>query len=133
MNVLRTALVSMLVVGLNTSAFAGDLAASIARAAEEQAQQQQPAGDTGSGAMKGLGAAIFAGGLAMMLYGFLASQEFGTEDVEKLARGRTGVGIAGAGVAAAGGALMIAADRRGNATALRVGGGGVTLAQRVTW
>jgi hypothetical protein len=132
MNVLRTALVSMLVLGLSTSAFAGDLAASIARAAEEQAQQQ-PVGNGGTGAMKKLGAAIFAGGLAVMLYGFLASQEFGTEDVEKLARGRTGIGIAGAGVAAAGGALMIAADRRGGATALRVGGGGVTLAQRVTW
>jgi hypothetical protein len=133
MNALRTGLALLLVMGLSTSAFAGDLAASIAKAAEEQAQQQQPAGSTGGGAMKGLGAAVFAAGLGMMLYGFLASQEFGTEDVEKLARGRTGIGVAGAGVAAAGGALMIAADRRGPSTALRVGNGGVTLAQRVTW
>ena len=65
MRVIRTVVAGILVAGLSTSAFAGDLEKSIAKAAEPAETRSQHKG--GSTTLTAAGAGLFAGGLAVGL------------------------------------------------------------------
>ena len=73
MRIVRTGLIAVLIVGLASSSFAGDLRQSVAAAA---AQQQIPQTSTpgSSKAIAWAGGALFAGGMAIGLFAFMNNQ-----------------------------------------------------------
>ena len=136
MRLARPLIVSLLIVGLSTSAFAGDLRDSIDRAAAQPA----PPAQAGSGSMKMdkgyliSGASLFVAGMAMTVYGFLHTNggEFVSGEVSK--ESNTALGAAGLGVAAAGGAILfLGAQRAKKAPSLTFGPKGFKVAKQLTW
>ena len=72
MRTFRPVVASLLILGLSTSAFAGDLAKSIAKAAQ---QEQTPSRKSGSSkALIYTGAGMFIGGMTVGLYAFINNQ-----------------------------------------------------------
>jgi len=144
MKSIRTGVVVLLVVGLAAPAFAGDLASSIAKAAERAGSPgslgsnvEQEEARTGRGSSKGLvwtGSALFAGGMAVGLFAFIKNQngsyaEFGEADAVNKK-----VGAAGLAAAFAGGTLVFLGSHRAKrAPSVTVGPGRVGVAKRLSW
>jgi hypothetical protein len=141
MKSIRTGVVVLLVVGLAVPAFAGDLASSIATAAERAGSPgssvEQEEARTGRGSSKGLvwtGSALFAGGMAVGLFAFIKNQngsyaEFGEADAVNKK-----VGAAGLAAAFAGGTLVFLGSHRAKrAPSVTVGPGRVGVAKRLSW
>jgi len=127
----RVLIAWVLVVGLSTSALAGDLSSSIAKAAEQQAAAQKPKIEKTYAV---LGGAMFAAGLALATYGFLHTKggEFVSGEVSKESNtklGATGLAIAGAG----GAVLYLGSQKSKKSAAVSVGDGRVALSKRVSW
>ena len=100
MRALRTAVATLLVIGLSTSAFAGDLEKSIANAAQQEAARSQESGR--SKAIMAAGTGLFVVGMAVGLYAFMNNTngefaEFGEANAVKKQLGAAGVGAAFAG------------------------------------
>ena len=138
MRILRSGLVAVLVMGLASPSFAGDLRESVAKAAQQQ--QQTPPPPSRSGGSKGLvwtGGLMFAGGMAVGLFAFINNQngeftEFG-EKGEADAVNKA-LGAAGIGTAFAGGLLMYTGSRRAQRLpTVVVGRDGLRVAKRFTW
>lgn len=139
MNIVRSIVVSALIVGLGTPAFAGELAATAAKAAQrEAARAEAQATQTVSTPMprKYLwpGVAMLVGGLASGLYLFMNNQngdfpgpdEYGA--TEKVAGG---VALA---TAFAGGAVLYLGQRQSrNASVVTFAPGAVTVSNRISW
>ena len=110
MRALRTALAALLVLGVATSAVAGDLEKSIAKAAQQEETRSQKNG--GSKALVAAGSGLFVGGMAVGLYAFINNKngkfaEFGEANaVNKKA------GTAGLATAFGGGVLMFLGSHR---------------------
>jgi hypothetical protein len=130
MRLFRIGVAWLLVFGLGTSAFAGDLRESIAKAAEEQAQQQQAKVPN---AYLWPGAVLFTVGMSMVVYGFLHTSggEFVSGEVSK--ESRTELGGAGLAVAGIGGAVLFLGSRARRAPSITVAPGRVTLSKHVSW
>ena len=131
MNVFRIGVAWLLVFGLSTAAFAGDLRESVARAAFGQEQSQ---GGKIPAATLWSGTALFATGMAMAVYGFLHTNggEFVSGEVSK--ESKTSLGGVGLAVAGAGGAILFLGSQRAKrAPSIAVGPGRVTLAKHVSW
>jgi hypothetical protein len=114
MRVVRTGLVAVLVVGLASPSYAGDLRQSVASAAAQQQTSQTPTSG-GSKAMTWAGGALFAGGMAMGLYSFMNSKngeftEFG-ENGEANSTNKQ-LGATGISLAFVGGLMMYAGTHR---------------------
>ena len=69
MRALRTAIAALLVIGMTSSAFAGDLATSIAKAAQQEEARPQKSGS--AKVLMYTGAGLFVGGMAVGLLAFL--------------------------------------------------------------
>jgi len=130
MRPLRTFVAWLLVLGLSSSTFAGDLKESIAKAAEEQAKQQQPRIAT---AYLWPGALLFTAGMSMAVYGFLHTSggDFVSGEVSK--ESKTALGGAGLAVAGLGGAILFLGSRANRAPSITVAPGRVTLSKQVSW
>ncbi|HMF96234.1 MAG TPA: hypothetical protein VKE96_18150 [Vicinamibacterales bacterium] len=133
MRLARPMIASLMILGLSTSGFAGDLQDSIARAAQqpETAKSEAPKIEK---AYLIPGAALFVAGMSMAIYGFLHTSggEFVSGEVSK--ESKTGLGAAGLGVAAAGGAvLFLGAKRAKNAPSLTFGAKGFKVSKQVAW
>ena len=131
MRVLRIGVTSLLVVGLSTSAFAGDLQASIAKAARQQAQ-------TGHGPMpKGYvwaGGALFAGGIGAAFYGFLHNQHTGYPTYGEATATNVQLGSAGIVAATVGGTLLFLGQRKARSSpSLTFGPDRVTVSKQLSW
>lgn len=134
MTTLRVLVIWVLVAGLSTSAFAGDLQTSAARAARDEAQQQQSERTTMPKAYLIPGAALFIGGMAMAFYGFLHTKggDFVSGQVSK--ESKTELGGAGLAVAGLGGALLfVGAQRSKTSASVALGPRGVTVSKRISW
>lgn len=135
MNGIRTGVVALLVVGLATPAFAGDLASSVARAAERSVHQEarQPQKES-SKALIWTGGALFAGGMAVGLFAFIKNQngsysEFGEADATNKK-----VGAAGLAAAFAGGTLVFLGSHRAKRLpSVTAGAGQLGVAKRLSW
>jgi hypothetical protein len=134
MRPLRTAVAALLVLGLATSAFAGDLQQSVAKAAQQQPPTQQKAPSKGpSKALVWTGAALFVGGMTFGLYSFINNTngrfaEFGEANaVNKKA------GAAGLATAFGGGVLMFLGSHRSNSPSVTIGAGGVKVSKQISW
>lgn len=129
MRSVRICVVSLLIFGLSTSAFAGDLRESIAKATDEQAPSQRRAIPK---AYLWTGTTLFVGGMAAGLYGYLNNKngefpEFG----EANSTNRT-LGTAGLVTAFIGGTVLFLGERRGSPS-VTFAPGKMTVAKTVKW
>ena len=138
MRTLKTLIAFLLIFAMSSSTFASDLHEAIAKAAAS-AEQAQPAPPRSDAPMpKGylwLGSALFAGGLATGLYGFLNNSngsfpEFGEATSTNVAMGATGLAVAFAG-----GAILFLGKKKanGSTTSIALGPRQLTVSKRLTW
>jgi len=131
MKLFRIAVAWLLVFGLSTAGFAGDLRESIAKAASQQTEQSStriPAPCLWTGG------ALFVAGMTMALYGFLHTNggEFVSGQVSK--ESRTTLGGLGLAAAGAGGAILFyGAHRAKAAPSIAVGPGTIAVAKQIGW
>jgi len=128
----RTAVTALLVLGLSTSGFAGDLEKSIAKAAQQADTQSQKTG--GSKAAVWAGAALFVGGMAVGLTSFINNKnghfaEFGEADAVNKHLGAVGLGAAFAG----GVLIFLGSHQAKRSPSVTVGPGQVTVSKRLSW
>jgi hypothetical protein len=132
MRLARPLIASLLIVGLSTSAFAGDLKDSIDRAAQPETAP--------SGSMKMdkaylvTGASLFVVGMSMAIYGFLHTSggEFVSGQVST--ESKTALGGAGLAVAGAGGAILYwGAHKAKRAPSLTFGPKTFKVSKQLTW
>lgn len=132
MRVLRVLVAWSLISGLSTpAALAGDLPTSIAKAAEQEAQAQPTRIDK-----KYLwpGSALFVGGMALAVYGFLHTKggDFVSGEVSK--ESKTEIGGAGLTLAGLGGAVLyLGSQHAKRAPSITVGAGRITVSKHVSW
>jgi hypothetical protein len=131
MRALRMAVAALLVVGLATSAFAGDLQQSVANAAQQPSPPPRTPSKGPSKALVWTGAALFVGGMTFGLYSFINNggfSEFGEANaVNKKA------GAAGLATAFGGGVLMFLGSHRSNSPSVTIGAGGVKVSKQISW
>lgn len=132
MSAWRAVVVTAVILGMSTAAFAGDLQQSADKAAQEQARAKPKQMDK---AFLVPGVTLFAVGMSMALYGFLhttGGSDFVSGQVTK--ESNTGLGAAGLAVAAGGGAvLFLGSERARTAASVTVGAGRITVAKRLSW
>jgi hypothetical protein len=132
MRLARPLIASVIVLGLSTASFAGDLQDSIARAAQQQAQS--PSAPKMDKAYVVPGAALFVAGMSMAVYGFLHTSggEFVSGEVSK--ESKTGLGAAGLALAGVGGGILfLGAERARHAPSISVAPDRFTVTKRVAW
>lgn len=128
----RTAVTALLVIGLSTSAVAGDLEKSIANAAQQEAARSQK--DGGSKAIVAAGTGLFVVGMAVGLYAFMNNTngkfaEFGEANAVNKKLGAAGVGSAFAG----GMLIFLGHNRAKHAPSVSLGPGQVTVSKQLSW
>jgi hypothetical protein len=130
MRPLRTGLAWLLILGLSSSAFAGDLKDSIAKAAEEQAQQPKT---TIPKPYLWSGAALFVAGMSVAVYGFLHTNggEFVAGQVST--ESKTELGAAGLAIAGAGGAILFLGSKANRAPSITMAPGRMTVSKHIAW
>jgi len=132
MRALRTVVAALLVLGLSTSGFAGDLEKSIAKAAQQADTQSQKT--SGSKALVWAGAALFVGGMAVGLSSFINNKngqfsEFGEANAVNKKRG-----AAGLATAFGGGVLIFLGSHQANRSpSVTVGPGQVKVSKQLSW
>ena len=137
MRILNIVVVSWLVVGMSASAFAGDLHAAIANAAKEQTSQQQTSPGENGPIPKGylwLGSALFVGGMAVALNGFLNNSNGAFPEFGEATSTNVRIGAAGLAAAFAGGAVLFIGKRQASSSpSVTFGARRVTISQRLSW
>ena len=133
MKALRTALASLLILGLSTSAFAGDLAASIAKAAQ---QEQTPSRKSGSSkALIYTGAGMFIGGMTVGLFAFINNTNGDFAEFGEANAVNKKLGSAALCIAFAGGALVYLGHSRAakSMPAVTVAPGQLKVFKKISW
>jgi hypothetical protein len=134
MRALRTGIVALIVIGLATSAFAGDLQQSVANAAQQpQPQSQRPPSKGTSKALVWTGAALFVGGMTFGLYSFINNKNGGFAEFGEANAVNKKAGAAGLATAFGGGVLMFLGSRQSNSPSVTVGIGRVSVSKQVSW
>jgi hypothetical protein len=134
MRLFRIGLTCLLIFGLSTATFAGDLQKSIANATQTTPQQSgnPPKIDK---AYLWPGAALVAGGMTMALYGFLHTSggEFVTGGV--VDESNTALGVSGCVVAGAGAGLLFFGSKKAakSVPSVTFARGGVKVVKKVSW
>ena len=133
MKTLRTALATALILGLSTSAFAGDLAASIAKAAQQEETRTRKSGS--AKLLVYTGAGMFIGGMTVGLMAFMNNTngefaEFGEANAVNKELGATGLCIAFAG-----GALVYLGYTRAakSVPSVTVAPGQMKVSKKISW
>ena len=131
MKALRTALAALLVLGLTTSAVAGDLEKSIAKAAQQEETRSQK---QGSKALVVAGSGVFVGGMALGLYAFINNKNGDFAEFGEANAVNKKLGAAAVGAAFGGGLLMyLGRNRAPRAPSVTVGPGQVKVSKQVSW
>lgn len=128
----RMVVAAILIVGLSTSAFAGDLEKSVAKAGQQEETRSQK--DGASKTLVAVGAGLFVGGMAVGLYAFINNKnghfaEFGEANAVNKKLGAASVGAAFAG----GMLIFLGRTRASHAPAVTIGPGQVTMSKRISW
>jgi hypothetical protein len=134
MRPVRTAIVALVIVGVATSGFAGDLQQSIARAAQQQPQEER-APSRSSKPLIWTGAALFVGGMTVGLFAFINNQNGEFSEFGEANAVNKKLGAAALATAFAGGALIFVGSHRGarRSPQVTVGAGQVTVSKQVSW
>jgi hypothetical protein len=127
--------VALVVMGLATSTFAGDLQQSIAKAAQTQAQQPERAPSRGrSKPLMWSGAALFVVGMTVGLTAFINNENGEFSEFGEANAVNKELGTIGLVTAFGGGALMFLGSRQAsNSPSVKVGAGRVSVTKRVSW
>lgn len=133
MRVLRTGTVALVLIGLTTSAFAGDLQQSIARAAQQPPPQQTTPSKGKSKALIWTGAALFVGGMTFGLYSFINNTNGGFSEFGEANAVNKKAGTAGLVTAFGGGVLMFLGSRHSSSPSVTVGPGQFKVSKQVSW
>ena len=136
MKILNIAIVSLLVLGLSTSALAGDLRAAVVNAAQQQASQQQTTPNQSGPMPKSylwLGTGLFVAGMAIGLNGFLNNSNGSFPEFGEATSTNVKMGAAGLSTAFAGGAILFLGKRASRSPSISFGPGRVTISKRVSW
>jgi hypothetical protein len=130
-------IVSLLITGMSTSVFAGDLRAAISDAAKQQTSPQQtaPGGNAPiPNGYKWLGGALFVGGMALAINGFLNNRNGSFPEFGEATSTNVKMGAGGLAAAFAGGAILFIGKQRANRSAsVTFGGRRVMVSKRVSW
>ena len=132
MRALRMGIVALIVIGLATSAFAGDLQQSVANAAAQQQQERAPSKGT-SKALVWAGAALFVGGMTLGLYSFINNKNGDFAEFGEANAVNKKVGAAGLATAFGGGVLIFAGSHRSKSPSVTVGISRVSVSKQVSW
>jgi hypothetical protein len=135
MRFLQTVIVALMVMGLATSALAGDLQQSVAKAAQQQppTQQRAPSKDP-SKALVWTGAALFVGGMTFGLYSFINNTNGGFAEFGEANAVNKKAGAAGLATAFGGGVLMfLGSHKSSKSPSVTVGIGRVSVSKQVSW
>ena len=133
MRTLRTVVASLLILGLSTSAFAGDLAKSIAKAAQ---QEQTPSRKSGSSkALIYTGAGMFIGGMTVGLYAFINNTNGDFAEFGEANAVNKKLGSAALCIAFAGGGLVYLGHSRASKSlpAVTVAPGQMKVSKKISW
>jgi hypothetical protein len=132
MRALRAAVAALLVLGMTTSAFAGDLEKSIAKAAQQEETRSQKKG--GSKALVAAGSGVFVAGMAVGLYAFINNKNGEFAEFGEANAVNKKLGAAGLSAAFAGGLLIfLGRDRAKRSPSVTVGPGQVAVSKRISW
>jgi hypothetical protein len=110
---------------------AGDLAASVAKAAEQQTLAKPRTSAARTPVI--LGTAMFIGGMATGLYAFINDRNGSYAEFGEATSSNKPLGAAGLGVAFAGGALIFLGTRAKHAPAIAVAPGTVKVSKQLSW
>ena len=139
MKLLKSALVALLVTSRSSAAAAGDLhasAANAARAAARDAGEQAPMPSGGSSGAKTtmvLGSALFVGGFAVGLYGFLDNKNGKDAEFGEASARNVHLGAAGLGTAFAGGVVMLMGSHARHLPSVSAGSHQLSVTKRLAW
>ena len=127
----RIAVAWLVIVGLSTSAFAGDLRSSVATAAQQQASSSDKPIPKG---YLWAGSALFVGGMTIGIYAFLHNRNGGIPRFNEATATNKPLGAAGLGLAFVGGTILFLGERqsRGSPT-LTFGPGRMRVTKQMTW
>ena len=131
MKLFRISAAWLLMFGMSTSTFAGDLGEAIGKAAQQQTQSQAAKIDK---TYLWAGGALFVAGMSVAVYGFLHTSggEFVSGEVSK--ESKTRLGGAGLAIAGAGGAILyLGSQRAKTAPSISIRAGRVTLTKQIAW
>ena len=133
MRALRMAVAALLVLGLATSAFAGDLQQSVANAAQQPSPPPRTPSKGPSKALVWTGAALFVGGMTFGLYSFINNTNGGFAEFGEANAVNKKAGTAGLATAFGGGVLMFLGSHRSNSPSVTIGAGGVKVSKQISW
>jgi len=136
MRVLRTGVLALLIRGLATTAFAGDLQQSIAKAAQTQQppqQQERAPSKSKSKALMWTGAALFVGGMAVGLTAFINNENGEFSEFGEANAVNKELGTVGLATAFGGGVLMFLGSRSPSSPSVTAGIGRVGVSKKVSW
>jgi len=144
MRILNIVIVSSLIGGLSTPAWAGDLPAAIAsptpalfsasRIAAEQATQEQSQKRPIPKGYLIVGSGMFVGGLTVAVLGFLNNRNGSFPEFGEATSTNIKMGAAGLATAFGGGAILFLGTRKANrSTSLNFGPQGVSVSRRLSW
>jgi hypothetical protein len=133
MRAIRTGLVALLIAGLATSGFAGDLRDSIDKAAQQPPQEQRARST--SKPLVWTGTALFVGGMAVGLFAFINNQNGTYSEFGEANAVNKELGAAALSAAFVGGALIFMGTHRGagRAPQIAVGPNRVRVSKQLTW
>jgi hypothetical protein len=134
MKSIRMIIALLLVLGLSAPAAAGDLHASMAKAAQQPAPPTPAERSPMSKAYFWPGTALFVGGMAVALNGFLNNRNGDFPEFGEATSTNVKMGAAGLTAAFAGGTLLFLGKRKaGRAPSITFGPGRAAVSQRISW
>jgi hypothetical protein len=134
MRALRTGMATLLVIGIATSALAGDLRQSIAKATEQQQQEERPSSRGTSKPLVWTGTALFVGGMAVGLYSFINNKNGGFSEFGEANAVNKKLGAAGLATAFVGGTLIfLGSHRASHSPSVTIGAGRVNVSKQLSW
>ena len=135
MRTLKTAVIAILIFGIGTSAFAGDLQDSIAKAAQQQQQEERAPTRGTNKPLVWTGAALFVGGMAVGLFSFINNQNGSFSEFGEANAVNKPLGAAGLSAAFVGGTMMFLGSRRAKtkAPSVTIGARQLKVVKQMSW
>ena len=135
MKAFRTGIGSLLVFAIGTSTFAGDLQDSIAKAAQQQQQEERAPTRGTNKPLVWTGAALFVGGMAVGLFSFINNQNGSFSEFGEANAVNKPLGAAGLGTAFVGGTMMFLGSHKANtkAPSVTIGARQLKVVKQMSW
>ena len=131
MRTARIVVAWLVIAGMSTSAFAGDLRSSVEKAAHEQAQSSDKPMPKG---YLWAGSALFVGGMTVGIYAFLHNRNGDIPRFDEATATNKPLGAAGLGLAFVGGTILFLGERQTRRSpTLTVAPGRMSVTKQITW